>query len=67
MPDTGIGLARERRLSAAFIRGGAYGTRASTVVAIDHDGRGVIVERRFGPNGHFTGETMLRFASSSLP
>jgi uncharacterized protein with NRDE domain len=67
LPDTGIGLERERRLSAAFIRGEAYGTRASTVVAIDHDGRGVIVERRFGPNGHFTGETMLRFASSSLP
>lgn len=65
LPDTGIGLARERWLSAAFIRGEAYGTRASTVVAIGHDGHGVIVERRFGPNGRFVGETMLRFAGSS--
>ncbi|MEO8999349.1 MAG: NRDE family protein [Rhodanobacter sp.] len=64
LPDTGIGLERERGLSAAFIRGEAYGTRASTVVAIGHDGHGVIVERRFGPNGRCTGETMLRFAGS---
>jgi uncharacterized protein with NRDE domain len=62
LPDTGIGLERERWLSAAFIRGPDYGTRASTVVAIGHDGHGVIVERRFGPNGRFAGETMLRFA-----
>lgn len=65
LPDTGIGLERERWLSAAFIRGEAYGTRASTVVAIGHDGHRVIVERRFGPNGHFTGETMLHFPGSS--
>jgi uncharacterized protein with NRDE domain len=65
LPDTGIGLERERLLSAAFIRGEAYGTRASTVVAIGHDGLGVIVERRFGPSGRFDGETMLRFADSS--
>ncbi len=67
LPDTGIGLERERRLSAAFIRGENYGTRASTVVAIGHHGRGVIVERRFGPKGRFAGETMLRFAGSSPP
>ncbi|MEO8810701.1 MAG: NRDE family protein [Rhodanobacter sp.] len=60
LPDTGIGLELERRLSSAFIRGAAYGTRASTVVAIGHDGDGVIVERRFGPYGHYLGEKMLR-------
>ena len=65
LPDTGIGLERERWLSTAFIRGEAYGTRASTVVAIGHDGHAVIVERRFGPNGRFAGETMLHFAGSS--
>lgn len=59
LPDTGIGMERERWLSAAFIRGESYGTRASTVVAIDYDGRGVIIERRFGPNGCFDGETAL--------
>lgn len=61
LPDTGVGLERERWLSSAFIRGEKYGTRASTVVAIGHDGHGVIVERRFGPNGRFDGETSLRW------
>jgi uncharacterized protein with NRDE domain len=64
LPDTGIGLERERWLSSAFIRGEQYGTRASTVVAIGHDGGGLIVERRFGPNGRFEGETLLRFADA---
>lgn len=62
LPDTGMGLARERLLSSAFIRGEHYGTRASTVVAIGHDGHGVIIERRFGPFGRFDGETTLRFS-----
>lgn len=62
LPDTGVGLERERWLSSAFIRGAEYGTRASTVVAIDHDGGGVIAERRFGPHGRFEGETLLRLA-----
>lgn len=60
LPDTGIGLERERWLSAAFIRGKDYGTRASTVVAIGRDGDGVIAEHRFGPNGVFIGESRLR-------
>ena len=59
LPDTGIGLERERWLSSAFICGAQYGTRASTLVAIDHDGAGVIIERRFGPNGRCDGETTL--------
>lgn len=61
LPDSGVGLERERWLSAAFIRGEQYGTRASTVVAIGHDGHGVIAERRFGPGGRFGGETTLFF------
>lgn len=64
LPDTGIGQELERRLSSAFIRGADYGTRASTVVAIDHAGDGVIVERRFGPRGRFFGETTLRFGDA---
>ena len=59
LPDTGVGLERERLLSSAFIRGERYGTRASTVVAIAHDGRGAIVERRYGPAGRFLGESRL--------
>lgn len=59
LPDTGVGRARERWLSSAFIRGQLYGTRASTIVAIGYDGKGWIVERRFGPEGHFEGESAL--------
>jgi uncharacterized protein with NRDE domain len=65
LPDTGIGVERERWLSSAFIRGENYGTRASTIVAIGHDGSGVIVERRFGPNGRFDGEIALNIGMQS--
>ena len=59
LPDTGIGLERERWLSSAFIRGDDYGTRASTVVALDRDGGGVIVEARWGPMGVPLGQSRL--------
>ncbi|MCD9085969.1 NRDE family protein [Stenotrophomonas sp. SY1] len=59
LPHTGIPLELERRLSSAFIRGTDYGTRASTVIAIDHEGQGFIHERRFGPEGVFLGETRV--------
>lgn len=59
LPETGVGLDLERRLSPAFIRGRDYGTRASTLVLIDHDGLSRIHERRFGPDGVFAGETVL--------
>jgi uncharacterized protein with NRDE domain len=38
LPDTGIGLARERKLSPIFIAAGDYGTRSSTVLLIDGAG-----------------------------
>lgn len=59
LPDTGIGLDLERQLSPAFICGPAYGTRASTLLAIDHAGHGWIHERRFGADGIFLGQTRL--------
>ena len=60
LPDTGVGLELERRLSPAFVRGDRYGTRASTIIMVDRHGRGFIVERRFGPEGVYAGETVLR-------
>ena len=65
LPDTGVGIERERLLSPAFIRGECYGTRASTLVTITHGGAGEIIERRFGPNGVAQGESAFRF--SALP
>ncbi len=66
LPDTGVGLELERTLSPAFIRGPAYGTRASTLIAIGHDGEGWIGERRFGPDGRFEGETRLDTPPSGM-
>lgn len=45
-----------------FIRNAIYGTRCSTVVAIDRAGNGMIAERRFAADGQVTGETSLTFA-----
>lgn len=45
-----------------FIRNAVYGTRCSTVVAIDHAGIGTIIERRFTAEGRADGETRLTFA-----
>jgi uncharacterized protein with NRDE domain len=61
LPDTGVGLERERLLSAAFIRGEVYGTRASTIVRIAADGSGELAERTFGPMGAPIGESFLEF------
>ncbi|NBW37423.1 MAG: NRDE family protein [Cytophagia bacterium] len=36
LPDTGVGLERERMLSSMFIKSPNYGTRCSTVVLVDH-------------------------------
>jgi uncharacterized protein with NRDE domain len=44
-----------------FIMDPVYGTRCSTLVAIDAEGQGRIVERRFDPDGSVSGETRLDF------
>ncbi|GAC1631028.1 MAG: NRDE family protein [Nevskia sp.] len=56
LPDTGIGLERERLLSSAFIRLPGYGTRASSVILIDRDGNALFAERSFGEDGAPAGE-----------
>ena len=57
LPDTGVPLALERQLSAAFIALPGYGTRASTVVLAHRDGRWRFAERTFGEGGLPTGAT----------
>lgn len=52
LPDTGVGIALERTLSPLFIRGSAYGTRATTIVTLDHRGWMHITEQQYGPEGH---------------
>ena len=64
LPDTGLSPEWERALSAAHIVGDVYGTRASTVVMIEHSGQCVFRERRFAANGEVTGETGEHFGTS---
>ncbi|MFC4274413.1 NRDE family protein [Achromobacter aloeverae] len=60
LPDTGISLERERFLSSPFIVDPVYGTRSSSVLALDsRECR--LHERRFGPDGNKVGEVDLRY------
>ena len=49
LPDTGVGSEFERMLSPPFIRSDAYGTRASTVLTVAHEGEVHLVERSIAP------------------
>lgn len=51
LPATGVDIERERLLSPAMIRGDGYGTRASTLVLVGHDGRIEFIERGWAPDG----------------
>jgi uncharacterized protein with NRDE domain len=51
----------EDAYSSVFIRNAAYGTRCSTVVLVDAEGRGQITERSFDPDGAQTGEVAVEF------
>lgn len=55
---------QEPALSPIFIRNAVYGTRCSTVVLVDVEGQGMIVERRYDPAGREEGETALSFSWS---
>lgn len=59
LPNTGVGKILERRLSAAFVKLGVYGTRSSTVVRISVGGGAEITERRFDPMARSIGETRI--------
>lgn len=67
LPDVGVPPAtpsdvpEEPRFSPIFIRHPVYGTRCSTVVAVDDTGSGVIIERRYTPAGDGAGETSISF------
>lgn len=45
LPDTGIGLEKERLLSSMFIKSPGYGTRSSTVVMVDRSNNLLFKER----------------------
>lgn len=67
LPDIGLDpltpsdVPQEPNHSPIFIRDPVYGTRCSSVVAIDRAGNGIFIERRFAPSGEALGDTRLAF------
>ena len=61
LPDTGVGMAWERRLASALITGADYGTRCSTVATFGARGAVTFEERTRGADGAFTGKTSYAF------
>lgn len=53
LPDTGIGLERERLLSSMFIKSPGYGSRSSTILTIDWDDTIFLKERVYDPSSSF--------------
>lgn len=51
----------EPRFAPVFIRDPLYGTRCSTVIAVNRAGAGMIVERSFHPDGSASGEVRIDF------
>jgi len=60
LPNTGVSRELERTLSPIFIAGMDYGTRASTVLLIEHSGGVRMLEKSWGPGGSFEGEAAVR-------
>lgn len=67
LPNTGVGIAREKQLGPKFIaRDDRYGTRASTVIIVDRRGGVYYAERSFGGHGVFLGEVVRRFSLNKI-
>jgi uncharacterized protein with NRDE domain len=50
LPNTGVGLERERQLSPLFITGNTYGTRSTTLIFIDQSNTITFIERTYHHN-----------------
>jgi uncharacterized protein with NRDE domain len=62
LPQTGVSLEWERLLSSAFVRAKDYGTRCSTIIRIEPQGRAYFEEWSWNSDGADIGRISLRFA-----
>ncbi|HUF72500.1 MAG TPA: NRDE family protein [Gammaproteobacteria bacterium] len=51
----------ERAADSLFVVGETFGTRCTTVLTVDSDGRAAFVEQRFGPGGDASGRSEFTF------
>jgi len=61
LPHTGVSHDWEQLLATPFIVDPRYGTRCTTVLAIDRSGHAVLHERTFAPDGTTTGDAIHTF------
>jgi uncharacterized protein with NRDE domain len=61
LPRTGLSIEWERLLSSAFVRAGDYGTRCSTIIRIDAEGRTFFDEWSWDPLGADSGTVSREF------
>lgn len=67
LPDTGVGLERERMLSPLFIENDEYGTRSSTVILVDRKGHTTLIERVFDHSSGSVATQNFNFQLQSIP
>jgi uncharacterized protein with NRDE domain len=61
LPNTGVGLEKERFLSPIFIQGDEYGTRSSTIILIGYDNHVKLMERTFERSKGLSIEASFQF------
>lgn len=61
LPDTGVGVERERLLSSIFVKSSTYGTRFSTLIFLDRENRLRFIERSHDPQRSSSATTEFRF------
>ncbi|MDD2734107.1 MAG: NRDE family protein [Desulfuromonadaceae bacterium] len=67
LPDTGVGLERERMLSPLYIENKEYGTRSSTVILVDRKGYTTFIERVFDHSSGTSSTQNFNFQQKSSP
>lgn len=60
LPDTGVGIERERLLSSIFVKSRTYGTRFTTLLFIDRENRLRFIERSHDPQPSSSATTEFR-------
>jgi uncharacterized protein with NRDE domain len=67
LPSTGLPEDWERVVSAPFIVNERYGTRCSSVLLVERNGRTILQERRFDPQGVQSGTSRFEYKSTEVP
>jgi uncharacterized protein with NRDE domain len=67
LPSTGLPSDWERVVSAPFIVNERYGTRCSSVLLVERNGRTILHERRFDSAGVQSGMSRFEFTSVDVP